>query len=67
MLPTSYICTAKDGSQQGQQERQELAEQLFVNLLTLLLQHKNDPEAVGAYFDQDLLRRRAPLPEAAAI
>ncbi|GAB3837977.1 hypothetical protein [Hymenobacter jeollabukensis] len=50
--------TTKDSSTQGQQERVALAEQLFVNLLTLLLRHKAHPEAAGDYFNQGLLGAR---------
>ncbi|RTQ50067.1 hypothetical protein EJV47_10525 [Hymenobacter gummosus] len=49
----------KDSSSQGAAEREELAEQLFVNLLTLLLRHKATPEAAGDYFNQGLLASRS--------
>ena len=38
--------------------RTALAEQLFENLLTLLLRHKRTPAAAGAYFNKGLLAAR---------
>jgi hypothetical protein len=50
--------TTKDSSSQGEQERTALAEQLYVNLLTLLLRHKATPAAVADYYNQGLLAPR---------
>lgn len=48
----------KGSSTQGEQERAALAEQLYANLLTLLLRHKSNPAAAGDYFNQGLLGAR---------
>lgn len=54
----------KGSSTQGRQERTALAEQLYVNLLTLLLRHKSTPATAGDYFNQGLLGPRTHNPDA---